>query len=284
MIPGIIGGGLMQINILIDQSIASFLEEGAISILAFADRINQLPLALIGTAIGTVLLPTLSRQLKTGAYDDAQITQNRAMEIALFFSLPACFALIFIAKPIIFTLFEHGAFTKEASEATANTLAAFALGLPAFVMIKVLTPCFFAKFDTKTPVKISIICLVVNVLLNIVFIQFLSYVGIALATSLASWLNAGILFYILNKNKIFIPDKRLLRNTPRMFMACAMMVGTILMLKLQLIEGLYHQSNFLRTQNLLILIAAGMISFFVSSYMMKIISVQELRLLLRRKK
>ena len=155
VLPGAVGAGVYQINLIVDIWFASGLATGAISYLFYADRLNQLPLGIVGIAIGTALLPMLSRQLRAGAIEAAMATQSRALELALLLTLPAATALIVIAEPIITVLFQRGAFTAEDTQATAGALVAFATGLPAYVLIKVLAPGFFAREDTRTPVKIA---------------------------------------------------------------------------------------------------------------------------------
>src|SRR5690606_22883108 len=140
-----------------DIVIASLLPTGAVSFLYYADRIYELPLAVIGIAIGTALLPALSRQARRGETDAAVATLNRGIEAALLLSLPATAALLVMPYPIIAVLFERGAFGATEAQATAAALAAYALGLPAYVLIKVLTPGFYAREDTRTPVKIAVV-------------------------------------------------------------------------------------------------------------------------------
>ncbi|MBM3524079.1 MAG: murein biosynthesis integral membrane protein MurJ, partial [Alphaproteobacteria bacterium] len=162
MLPAAIGSGVVQVNLLIDVMIASLLPTGAVSFLYYADRLYELPLAVIGIAIGTAILPLLSRQIRLGETAAAGTTQNRALEIAMVLTLPATAALIVLAQPIIATLFERGAFDAATTRETSRALVAFALGLPAYVLIKVLAPCYYARQDTKTPVKIAVLCVVTN--------------------------------------------------------------------------------------------------------------------------
>ena len=153
------------------------------SYLYFADRVNQLPLGVIGVAVGTALLPLMARQLRAGQVEHAMHSQNRALELALLLTVPAAVALVVLSLPIVSVLFERGAFDAEASRATGAALAAYALGLPAYVLVKVLTPGFFAREDTRTPVKIAIVCLISNVVIALALIWWLAHVGIALATA-----------------------------------------------------------------------------------------------------
>ena len=154
---------------------------------------------VVGVAVGIALLPLLTRQLSAGDTEGARESQNRAIEFALLLTLPAAAALVVLAQPIVAVLFERGAFTAAVSTATANALLAFALGLPAYVLIKALTPGFFARQDTATPVKVAAGAMVLNVLFAIILMQFLAHVGIALATALSAWLNAAALGWLLRR-------------------------------------------------------------------------------------
>ena len=197
--PGTLGAGVMQVNIFIDLMLASFLPTGALSYLYYADRLNQLPLSVFGIAISTALLPMLSKQLKNGEVQSAEKTTSKAIDFALQLTMPATVGLVVMAHPIISLIYGHGKFTTEAIQATAPTLAAFAVGLPAYVIGKVLSTCFFARQDTKTPVKIACISVAINLLCNLVLIQPLQHIGLALSTGIAAWVNAILLAYIMHK-------------------------------------------------------------------------------------
>ncbi|MBN9261359.1 MAG: murein biosynthesis integral membrane protein MurJ [Hyphomicrobium sp.] len=227
-IPGLIAGGITQINIVVGTIIAS-LEASAVSYLYYADRLYQLPLGIVGVAIGVVLLPDLSRHLGAGNHTAAMDSQNRSMELALLLTLPAAVALLVAAEPIIRVLFERGAFTHDDTQATAWALAAFAIGLPAFVLIKVLQPGFFAHEDTKTPMRYAGVNLVLNAAGSIILFfgfktaGFMPHVGIALATSIAAWVNAVMLWGTLKHRGHFIIDNRLARNVPLIALASVLM-------------------------------------------------------------
>jgi putative peptidoglycan lipid II flippase len=223
MLPGAIGSGVYQINLIVDTWFASLLPVGAVSYLFYADRLNQLPLGIIGVAIGTALLPMLSRQLRVSDFANASRTQNRAIEIGLLFTLPAAAGLIVLAEPIIAVLFERGAFGPAETAATAGALVAFSIGLPAYVLIKVLAPGFFAREDTATPVKVAALCLVANVLLILLLIGPLRHVGIALATALSNCLNVACLAWILQRRGHLHIDERLRRIVPRIVVATVAM-------------------------------------------------------------
>ena len=227
-IPGIISGGITQINIVVGTIIAS-LQAGAVSFLYYADRLYQLPLGIVGIAIGVVLLPDLARKLRAGDMAAVQESQNRSLEFALMLTIPAAIALGVAAEPIISVLFERGAFTAADTTATAWALIAFSLGLPAFVLIKVFQPAFFAREDTKTPMWFAGVSMIVNVAGSFaLFYWFKSqgwmpHVGIALATSAAGWVNAVLLWLVLARNGEFSWDLKLARNVPMIAIASGIM-------------------------------------------------------------
>lgn len=227
IVPVAFGAGLYQINLLVDTILASLVSDGAVSYLYYADRVNQLPLGVIGVAVGTALLPLLARQIAAGNEVAASESQNRAIEFALLLTLPAMAGLMVLAGPIITVLFERGAFSAADSSATAAALAAFSVGLPAYVLVKVLSPGFFAREDTRTPVRIAAVALVANVVLNLILMQVLAHVGIALATALSACLNAALLLWLLIKRGHFTWDRRLKRRLPRMVLATGLMAGAV---------------------------------------------------------
>ena len=231
-IPGIISGGITQINIVVGTIIAS-LQAGAVSFLYYADRLYQLPLGIVGIAIGVVLLPDLSRKLRAGDLQAVQESQNRSLEFALMLTLPAAIALAVIAEPIISLLFERGAFTAADTAATAAALVAFAIGLPAFVLIKVFQPAFFAREDTKTPMWFAGVSMIINVVGSLLLfhwfqaVGWMPHVGIALATSLAGWANAVLLWWVLRREGALAWDRKLARGLPAIAIASAIM-GAVL--------------------------------------------------------
>ncbi|MCS6877356.1 MAG: murein biosynthesis integral membrane protein MurJ [Geminicoccaceae bacterium] len=223
VLPGAFGAGVYQLNLVVDTWFASHLPTGAVSYLFYADRLVQLPLGLVGVALGTALLPLLARQLRAGRIDAARHNFDRALELALFASLPAALGLILLAEPIVRVLFERGAFDRAATEATAAALAAFACGLPAFVLVKVLATGFFAREDTRTPVFVAALCLGANVLVILATIGPFGHVGIALATALSNWINAGLLTLVLVRRGAFVPGARLRSRVLRLLLASGLL-------------------------------------------------------------
>jgi putative peptidoglycan lipid II flippase len=227
MAPGLLGAGVVQINSLVDVVIGSLLPPGTVAVLYYADRINQLPLGIIGTAVGTALLPTLSRQVRGGQASDAAVTLNRALEFALMLTVPASLALAVAARPIIFVLFGHGAFDAEAVILSSQALVAYATGLPAFVLVKVLVPAFFARGDTAMPVRVGIASVILNLALNLVFMAPLQHLGPPLASSIASWFNVAALAVVLRRRGHLAVDATLRRHVPRMLLAGVAMAAML---------------------------------------------------------
>mgnify|MGYP001324752381 CR=1 FL=1 len=236
--PAALGAGVYQVNLLVDLILASTLSTGSISYLYFADRISQLPIGVVGVALGTALLPILSKHLKRNENSQAFRSQNQAIEISLLFSFPASIALIILAEFIVTVLFQRGVFTAFETQQTANALIAFSLGLPAYILIKVLAPGFFAREDTKTPVQIAIVCMILNLILNLILMIPLAHVGLALATAISSWVNAIALFYLLKIRGYLKIDKLVKSRIIKIF-------SSTLILGMFLIASVYYLENFL---------------------------------------
>ncbi|SFT77995.1 putative peptidoglycan lipid II flippase [Pseudovibrio denitrificans] len=259
-VPGVIAGGITQINITVGTIIAS-LESSANSYLYYADRIYQLPLGVVGIAIGVVLLPSLTRQLRSGQEELVYHTQNRSMEFALALTLPAAVALVIIPDTVIAVLFQRGQFTDAAVEQTALALMAFAVGLPAFVLNKVLSPGFFAREDTKTPMYFAAVGMVVNVALSILLFPAFKHVGIAIGTTAAGWVNTSLLAFVLWRRGHFVIDSALLKRIPLLGFASALM-GVVVYGGTLVLEPLSASNLFVvRASELVILVAIGLVSF-----------------------
>lgn len=206
--PGVIGAGVMHINLFADMILASFLATGSISYLYYADRLNQLPLGVVGIAVGTALLPMLSKALAKGDIEQGRELFNRALEVCLLLALPAAAALFVIPELLIQVLFERGAFSAEDTAVTAMVLRCYAIGLPAYIAIKVFSTAHWARQDTVTPVKISVVATILNIVLSIVLIQFMGVVGIALATGLTGWLQFVAHIWFLRGHEAARFDRR----------------------------------------------------------------------------
>ncbi len=281
MVPGVLSAGAQQLNLLVGTIIAS-LQAGAVSYLYYADRIYQLPLGLIGIAFGIVLLPDLSRKLRGGAEEAAMDSLNRGLEHALLLTLPATAALIAIPWPIIVVLFEHGAFDRAASDATAAALAAFALGLPAYVLVKVLQPAFFAREDTVRPLQMASASVAANIVLALILFWPLGHVGLALATALAAWLNAGLLALGLRRRGYIALDARLRQRLPRIVLASAVMGGG-LWGGARLLGPWFDAALPLQASALALLVGAGLAGYAVLALLLGAVRADELKTLLARR-
>jgi putative peptidoglycan lipid II flippase len=213
MIPTLIGSSVAQVNLLLDMVIATFLVSGSVTWLYYSDRLMEFPLGVFGVALSTVILPNLSRKFATQNPRAFSATLDWSLRLAMIITLPAALGLAVLAKPILITLFQYGAFQMSDVDMSALSLAAYALGLPAFIAVKVLAPGFYARQDTKTPVKIAITAMVSNMLLNFLFVGTLLLVGfsgphtgLALASSVAAYVNAALLYRSLRRQKAYRPE------------------------------------------------------------------------------
>ncbi|MEM7385746.1 MAG: murein biosynthesis integral membrane protein MurJ, partial [Verrucomicrobiota bacterium] len=235
MVPGILAAGIQQINLLVGTRIASS-QDGANSFIYYSDRINQLPLGMIGIAFGVVLLPDITRKLRAGRKGDAITSMNRGMEMAMLITLPAAVAMVAIAEPIISAIYQRANFTAESSRLTAMALQGFALGLPAYVLVRVLQPGYFAQEDTKRPMIMAAITVLVNIVFSLILFRHYQHVGITIATSIAGWVNVLLLF--LGLEGFLKLDRQLLTRLPRMLLASVVM-GAVLYGVQQLLGQFY---------------------------------------------
>ncbi len=262
MAPAAIGAGVMQINLLADVVIAArMLPEGSVSWLFYADRLAQLPLGVIGIAVGTVLLPGISRLLAANEQAAAMAQQNRALEFSLLMTIPAAAALAIIAEPIIATIFERGAFGVVDTGATSMALFAYAFGLPAYVIQKALTPAYFARSDTRTPVIYATVSLVVNLILNLTLIQYFAHVGLAAATAIAAWLNVGLLYWGLRNRGHFLLDRRTLVSSAK-FVLASIVMGVALYWGVGKVAFIFVEDNFMRIVGLAGIVITGAAIYF----------------------
>jgi putative peptidoglycan lipid II flippase len=253
-----------------------------VSYLFYADRVNQLPLGVVGIAVSTALLPLLARQLRAGHARAAMHSQNRALEFTLLLTLPAATGLVVLAQPVMSVLFERGAFGPAEAQATAMALAAYASGLPAYVLIKALTPGFFAREDTRTPVKVAGVCAVINVGLNLILMWPFSYVGIAVSTAVAFWINAGALAVILWQRGHLAIDERLRARLPRVVAATAAMGGVCAFLHLEILVPWLDGDQPHRIAALAILVGSGLASFALAAQLFGAAHVRDLRGFIKR--
>lgn len=280
--PAALGAGVMQLNLLIDIILAArFLPEGSVSWLFYADRLNQLPIGLVGVAIGTVLLPSISRALGSGDTGDASDQQNKAFEFALLLTLPAAFALAIIPIELISTLFERGNFTASDTTAVAFALTAYAFGLPAYVLTKVLMPGYFARKDTKTPVKIGIITLLINTILNLALIGPFGHVGLALGTAFAAWVNVGLLYAGLKRRGHFTLYDETRAKAFRALLAASIM-GIAIYWAAEYLHPYLRAGSTSQILALTALILIGVFVYFGAAILFKAANIKSLKNLRRK--
>ena len=230
--PGILGASAIQINLLVDTIIASTLPVGAVSFLYYAQRLDQLPIGLIGTAVGTALLPKLAQKIAAHDKEAANFLFNRALEWTTILTMPATIALMVIATPIISVLFERGEFTAADTVNTAKALIAYAIGLPSFIGVKVLSTALYAQENTKTPVKVTLFSATLNIVLCLILTRPYGHVGIAFATSIAGWVQLVILTVALQRRRELTFDALLKKNLWCIAIATIVMGGLLYALQI----------------------------------------------------
>ena len=280
--PGVASAGALQLNLVVGTIVAS-LQPGAVSYLYYADRVYQLPLGLIGIAFGVVLLPDLSRKLRAGQDQAARDSLNRGVELALLLTLPATVALVAIPWPIVSVLFERGAFDAEAAAATAWALGAFALGLPAYVLIKILQPGFFAREDTWSPFVAAAWMVGVNVVLTVGLFYWIGFVGIALATAIAAWVNTGLLALWLRRARFLVADARLKSRLPRIALA-SLLMGAVLVGGQALAMPWLTGDLAMRVAALAALVIGGMAVYFGFAVLTRAADLREIAGVFRRRR
>jgi len=288
ILPAAIGAGAVQVNLAVSTALAGgLLDPGSISYIYYADRLNQLPLGLIGIGLGTILLPTVSRLLSSGKDAEAMETQNRGIELALFLTLPATAAFIFAAEPILRGLFQHGAFTARDTILCGWALSAFSIGLPSYVLVKVLTPGFYARADTRTPVRLALFSVAVNLIGNLILIPTLGrfgmgHVGPPLATAIASTINVVMLYRVLRKRGHFEADRQLKRRLPRLALAALIMGGVVFVLA-PYADPWLTRSLIERGLALAVLVGGGAAVYALACFLTGAFAIDDLKSLLKRR-
>ena len=222
LLPSIFSSGITQINILIGTIIASF-QTGAVSYLYYADRVYQINLAIAGIAVGTVALPSLSKSIKTKDQNSVNLIQNKSIELSLLLSLPAAFALLIASQEIVSSLFGYGSLKASDVKNISSALIYFALGVPAFALIKVLSNFYFARDNTKIPFYISFVTMVINIVISVSFFKKYGFIIIPIATSISTWVGALTYFYLLNQKKIIHFENKTLKNLLKISFAVILM-------------------------------------------------------------
>ena len=271
--PGVAAASVQQINLLIGGVIASF-QPGAVSFLYYSDRVYQLPLGMIGIALGVVLLPEVTRQLRGGMERQAGKTITRGIELGMLLTLPAAMAMMIVPTEIIAGLFQRGEFVRADAIQTGKALAAFGIGLPGYVLIKVLQPGYFAKGDTKNPMKMAVIMVAVNVVISLLLFPWLGHVGLALATSIAAWVNVVMLwrglkgFVVMSEGTVY--------KLGRMVLA-SLLMGVVLYFSARGLAPWFEGAAMQRILAMVILVGAGVSAFGALAFFLRATSVDDLK-------
>ena len=285
--PGVMGAGIYQINMAVDTILVSLVGTGAISWLYYANRLQQLPLGVVGAAISVALLPILSKALKSDNLQEAITTQNKAVEYGALLSFPAAIILIVLAHPIVTLLFEHGKFQSSDSAQTALAVIAYSVGLPCYVLTKALMPNFFARGDTVTPVKYSAVVFVVNLTFNLILMQWFGHVGIAIATSISAYVSLGQYIGGLYKRGYWSFSPELLKKLAKIAFI-SVLTGAFIYGEMQIIQHFSFQ--ILSNSKFILLLILGLISglgsvfFLILAKIFGIIDFAEILKILKRKK
>ncbi|MFN3845119.1 MAG: murein biosynthesis integral membrane protein MurJ [Paracoccaceae bacterium] len=258
--PAVLAGGVVQINLLVGRQVASF-TEGAVAWLSYADRLYQLPLGVVGIAIGTVLLPDLSRRLRAGDAEGGRASFNRGTEFALALTFPAAVALVVIAMPLCAVLFQRGAFGADDTANTAMALAAYGLGLPAFVFQKVLQPLYFAREDTRRPFRYAVISMIVNAVIAVGLMPVIGFIAAALATTISAWV---MVWQLWRGSRGMGPEADFddrFRSRGWRIVVSAVAMGVVLFVAMSALGPMLGTPG-ARYAGLALLIAAGIVSYF----------------------
>jgi putative peptidoglycan lipid II flippase len=278
--PAVLAGGVVQVNLLVGRQVGSFFD-GAVAWLSYADRLYQLPLGVVGAAIGVVLLPDLSRRLAAGDSRGGRDAINRAAEFTLALTLPAATALVVIPTPIVSVLFERGAFDARDTVATALAVAVYGVGLPAFVLQKVLSPLFYAREDTRSPFRFALYAMLVNAAVAVGLAPFVGFIAAAIGTTLAGWtLVAQLWLGSRTMGDASAPDARLRRALPRIALACAAMAAVLLLARHLLAPAL--EAEYLRYLALALLVLIGMTTYAGAVLALGGLRATDIRAALRR--
>ena len=276
LLPSIFSSGVTQINILVGTIIASF-QANAVSYLYYADRIYQINLAIAGIAIGVVVLPQLSKHIQSKKKDKIVLIQNKALELSLFLSLPATIALLLGSEIIISALFGYGSFNEIAVQNSARALYYFALGLPAFSLIKIFSSFFFANNDTKTPFYISLAAVILNIIISIYYFNEIGFIIIPIATTISSWFNGVLLFIFLKKKNLFAFNNIFFLRFIKIIVASLVMGMFFNFLLIYFQNKLDFDYN-LKAFYLITSVVLGLISYLLISFWIKAFKISDFKL------
>lgn len=279
--PGILSAGIFQVNLFVDMMMASLLPSGAISFLYYADRLNQLPLSMVGIAVGTALLPMLSKSLAGNNHAESKDLFNRALEFCFFVAVPAAVALLIVPYEMVGTLFEHGKFSHADTLQTSYVLMGYGIGLPAYVASKIFMTSFWAHQDTSTPVKISIIATLSNIGMSLLLIGLMGVAGIALATGLAGWLQVYLLNRALKGREEFEFDDRLRVVFPKIAICSCLMALTLSILS-YVLQSYFTGTLPIKILALLALLGGGAITYAVAIHVTGVLKIHDIKKYLKK--
>jgi putative peptidoglycan lipid II flippase len=275
-----LAGGVVQVNLLVGRQVASFFD-GAIAWLSYADRLYQLPLGVVGIAIGVVLLPELSRRLKSADTAGGRHALSRAAELSMALTIPAAVALMAVPVPVVSVLFQRGAFTADDTAATALALTVYAAGLPAFVMQKVLQPLYFAREDTRSPFRFAVVAMVVNVVVAVGLAFVIGFLGAAIATTVAAWVMVAQLSRGRRAfGEVAQFDSRYRQRLWRI-VAASVAMGAVL-LGSELLLSPFFGAGPLRYAALALLVTMGLVSYMIFARLFGAFTLRELSGAMRR--
>tara|TARA_B110000090_G_scaffold112472_1_gene125578 strand:- start:283 stop:1734 length:1452 start_codon:yes stop_codon:yes gene_type:complete len=267
LLPSIFSSGVTQINILVGTIIASF-QASAVSYLYYADRIYQINLAIAGIAIGTVILPQLSKYIQSNKKDKIKVIQNKALELSLFLSIPATIALLIASEEIISSLFGYGSFNELSVENSAKALFYFAIGLPAFSLIKVFSTFFFARHNTKIPFYISLASVLLNIFISIIFFREVGFIIIPIATTISSWFNAILLFIFLKIKNFFNFNLVFIKRFMKILLA-SLLMGIFFKYLINFFNDMLLYEANLKAMYLIGIVVSGLIFYFLIAILIK---------------
>jgi putative peptidoglycan lipid II flippase len=276
LLPSIFSSGVTQINILVGTIIASF-QASAVSYLYYADRIYQINLAIAGIAIGVVVLPQLSKHIQSKKKDKVLLIQNKALELSLFLSIPASIALLLGSESIISALFGYGSFNEAAAQNSAKALYYFALGLPAFSLIKIFSTFFFANNNTKTPFYISLASVILNIIISIYYFNEIGFIIIPIATTISSWFNGLLLFVFLKNRNLFTFNKVFIVRFIKIIIASFLM-GTFFNFLLNYFQNQLAFNENLKSIYLILSVVLGLLFYLFVSYWIKAFKISDIKL------
>jgi putative peptidoglycan lipid II flippase len=276
LLPSIFSSGVTQINILIGTIIASF-QASAVSYLYYADRIYQINLAIAGVAIGTVILPQLSKYIQSGQKEKIILIQNKALELSLFLSIPASIALLISSEEVVSALFGYGSFDQEGVKNSAKALFYFSIGLPAFSLIKVFSSFFFARHNTKTPFYISLISVLLNILISIFYFKDIGFIIIPIATTISSWFNSLLLLIFLKRQKLFKFNLIFIQRLTKITIA-AIFMGIFFNYLINFFENSLNYEQNYKSVYLIGIVLLGLISYLLIAFVIKAFKINDIKL------